>query len=684
MKKRSAEILQKLLENPNEELSLQKLITGFHKTEKTLRNDIQEIMDLIKNQKMDGVLFFDGQVLKFNQLSLINELRRILYGMNFYHYKMSIEERKIYIIITLILEPDFYSMQQLAQEMYVTRNTIIDDCKIVDVYLKQHQLSFVAKSRKGIKIIGNEENITRLLIHIFNDLIPTPLHEKTFFTQVIIKKIGFRYALTTIRFHMEAYMRENNIIFATESFDYIAISIFVLINRIDFVEQITDSAKPVPLDTIGCIVQYVFTQLGYHTIELDKIIAIERIIFQGQLTPQVQSVNDFELYRTIYQFLMAISQEIHIELQSDDLLIKSLMAHIKSMHNWNDVDFEIDDEYRAFEFFRLRQIAEKQFGLLENYLQYTMNRKMKNSIIIHICAALMRNRQNMDPCNVIISCPGGMATSKYLEAQIKNHFNFNVVNTMTIKQIEMAKGQFDNIDFIIATVNIQHCVLPVVVVSPLITLEDINNIQRLTFNKRQSHPQNHDGSPFMAKIYAAYQACDDSQKGYLNQALSKVLDNLVIDAMATNQSMLLKMLALKYIKVVNEPIDWKNAMIKASEDLINDGFFDEDYLSEAINNVEEYGSYIIISPGIALAHGSKTTGVYHDGISLLVANNGIYFDNDECIHLLFFFAQKSDLDYLDLFKDLIKLGSDQRHINTIKNLSNVSDIYQFMAQCLTA
>lgn len=45
MKKRSVEILQRLLKVPHRGLDLNRLMDDYHITEKTLRGDIQEIMD---------------------------------------------------------------------------------------------------------------------------------------------------------------------------------------------------------------------------------------------------------------------------------------------------------------------------------------------------------------------------------------------------------------------------------------------------------------------------------------------------------------------------------------------------------------------------------------------------------------------------------------------------------------
>lgn len=678
MKKRSTEILEKLIQTPHEELSIQKIMGNWHKTEKTLRNDIQEIFDFLHFYKKKSLLYFDGKTLKLTKQDKLDKLIAVFHEMNLYHYKMSLEERKYYIIFVLLTQSKYCSMQQLADEMFVTRHTIIEDCKVVNQYLQEHKIDFIAKSKKGIKIKGEDSNVSLLLIDIFSALLPTLANENSFFFKLLLKKIGFVYSLSAVASCIESYTQENSIIFAIESFQSLAIYIFVLVNRIQHLNCTKDNAhsnKKIPLDTIGFIVQHVLSKLGINDVPHTAIIEIEKTILAGQLTPQIQSINDFELYGVICHFLLEISSEIHIDLQSDDLLIKSLISHVKSMSNWGDDVIDMSEEYSSFEFSELRAIAENKYSILERYLQYALNEKMKSSIIIHICAALLRNRQNLNPYNVIISCPGSMATSKYLEAQIKNHFNFNVIDIMTTKKIEDAKGRFPNVDFIISTVNIQNCELPVVVVSPLIAFEDISKIQRLTFIKKTSKADTWKQHPVLCKVYAIYTSNDQKQISYLNKELSLVLNKLENIIKVQKKSVLLDMLSLKYLTVSKEKLDWRQAMKLASKELINDGFFNEKYLQSAMSTIEEYGAYIIIGRGVALAHGSKTSGVYQDGISLLIAKEGIFFDEGEKVHLLFFFSQKSDLDYLDLFKELMELGKKPHYIDKLLELEDKQEVY---------
>ena len=60
MKKRSTEILRRLLDVPTHALSLQALLTDYHISEKTLRSDVQSILSFIRLQSGESVVAFSG------------------------------------------------------------------------------------------------------------------------------------------------------------------------------------------------------------------------------------------------------------------------------------------------------------------------------------------------------------------------------------------------------------------------------------------------------------------------------------------------------------------------------------------------------------------------------------------------------------------------------------------------
>lgn len=384
------------------------------------------------------------------------------------------------------------------------------------------------------------------------------------------------------------------------------------------------------------MIHYVAEELGYSALGHNGILVMERQILLRNLHPQVQSINDFELYGVICHFLLEIGRVMDVDIQSDDLLVESLISHVKGMNNWNDADYDWDIGYETSgEFPRIRKLAEDKFRILEKYLQCSLTPKMKD--------------------------------------------------TMTTRQVEASKGCFDQVDFVISTVPIQDCVLPVAVVSPLLTVEDINKIQNLAFKQKKTVlPDARSRFPVLSKIYALYDSGDRRKIEYLDRELKQILeDAFYVESKIGKEFALLNMLKIKYIKARDGKMAWREAIKAASEDLIRDGYFDERYVREAIGNVEEYSSYIIVNKGIALAHARKESGVYEDGLSLLVSKDGIMLDEGETVHLLFFFSQKDETDYLDLFKEIIKLGKDQNDVDRIRNLTDGMEIYRTMWEILS-
>ena len=158
---------------------------------------------------------------------------------------------------------------------------------------------------------------------------------------------------------------------------------------------------------------------------------------------------------------------------------------------------------------------------------------------------------------------------------------------------------------------------------------------------------------------------------------------LKMESETAKNSRLLKMLQYKYLKLYQGELEWRDAMHMASEELIRDGYFSQNYVQKAIENVEEYGNYIIVNQGIALAHANKEAGVYQDGLSLLIARDGIQFDEGDRVYLLFFFSQKGETDYLDLFKEVIKLGNHPNDLVKLCNLKTKEEAYHLMLEMLT-
>jgi PTS system ascorbate-specific IIA component len=79
------------------------------------------------------------------------------------------------------------------------------------------------------------------------------------------------------------------------------------------------------------------------------------------------------------------------------------------------------------------------------------------------------------------------------------------------------------------------------------------------------------------------------------------------------------------IRIGADAADWRAAVRRAGESLTASGATTPAYTDEMIATVEELGPYIVIAPGIALAHSRPSPAVLQAGISLVTLARPVEF-----------------------------------------------------------
>ena len=131
------------------------------------------------------------------------------------------------------------------------------------------------------------------------------------------------------------------------------------------------------------------------------------------------------------------------------------------------------------------------------------------------------------------------------------------------------------------------------------------------------------------------------------------------------------------IQITDRPLNWEEAFRLSAGPLIQAGAIEETYVEQAIENVREYGDYVIVSKGVVLVHAQKEYGVHRDCLNLLVAKSGALFEESgETANLIFCFANQGDKKYLDLLRSIIRLGRIEGRIEKICSLGCSEDVYR--------
>lgn len=676
MRKRSTEILEKLILSNSKSMEVKKLITTYRISLKTLRTDVNEINDFLLEAKMSPTKLNEKEKLILLEKDIM-KIQDRLNHMDTYSYKMSREERQIYIIAELLMSQDYITMQNLAKKLNVSRNTILNDFETVKDYCLAFNVNVLMKSSKGIKIECDQKDRNNLLMQIFHDL-EDDYMEKSFFHQLIQRKLGMKISLEMIKEDLREYMEQQHMLVSDRVFSYVSIYLFVILNR--KINKKRRTVEKLTGDTASDNLLNWFADKYEVSINKNDVKDFGRYMKQHDfnISSEQKEINDVELYGIIVYFLQMVGEDIECSLQSDTVLIESLLEHIRTLKNWEDYDFEmpLSDELLIPKEI-LEKTIEKNSIILERYLGYPLTKEMKESIMIHICAAFVRNLEYLNLLEVLIVCPGSMATGKYLEAQVKNYFDFRVAAVIPSRDVEEFLKS-NKIDFVISTVNVRSESVPCVKVQAQLTMNDINAIQNIAFLLGRKENKSENESRYVEQNFL------DVMKTFLEKLDASKRDEFFDEVYAlmetkiqsTGKSILAQMLDPSKIMIKQEKITWEQGILQAADILEKKGCVGSDYGKKAVENVEEYGDYIIISKGIALAHaGKKEAHVYKDGLSLVMCPEGIEFTEGNIVYLVFCFAVAEEKDYLKLFQEIIALGKTQKKMKDILQQKNVVSLY---------
>ncbi|NBR65143.1 MAG: PTS sugar transporter subunit IIA [Micrococcales bacterium] len=113
--------------------------------------------------------------------------------------------------------------------------------------------------------------------------------------------------------------------------------------------------------------------------------------------------------------------------------------------------------------------------------------------------------------------------------------------------------------------------------------------------------------------------------------------------------------------------DWLECFKLAGKALVDSHRVTETYIHEMISAFEELGPYMVIAPGIALAHGRPSAAVIETGLSLITLKEPVAFgsESNDPVRLVIGLAAVDHDSHLDLMAALSQILMDETKVNIL-------------------
>lgn len=636
MKKRTQEILLEIIKN--DDTTISNLAEKFNVSQRTIRNDLNSINDfLIINELSPISLINNGRIEKKDDIKVAYEL---ISDKDLYTYKLSKEERKIMISILLIESSEYITLSKIADTLYVSRATIINDLNNVKEYLKSGNLTVLSHANKGLRVEGFESDKRNFLLKAilsdkdYKNLIYSVNKENVLMDSEMDK---IHKIINEQEHYHETYLTDSSY---NKLKNYIMISISRL-RRGEMIEHqdiICEETHSMAKDILKYISQY----CNVMTTADEEAYLSKFLNGLKYLKKEKENSNEsmVKIQFITRQFVEGVSHDLKINLNDDYDFYLSLSNHLESIFrakNYNFLQNEFIDEVVSKNP-DIVAATNKNIDVIEKYAQRKISDIEIAYITIHICAAIERKKKQEIAFHVILVCNGGVGTSQLLQAKLKTHYNFQIVDIVSAHDENNIISK--NADLIISTVPLKNADIDHVIVSPLFTDEDYirvgSKIDEIRSNRNipaRLEKKEITSKGLINRLKTVFMEYDEEIPiGLKDRIVEEILDYFddeEHEKVDYTSPYLHHFLNSNHIELDIECEDWRDAIKKSAQKLLDEGYIENRYIDAMIENIEENGPYVVISPGFALPHYGVGYGSKNVGMNLIRLKKPIMFGDDE-------------------------------------------------------
>jgi PTS system ascorbate-specific IIA component len=127
--------------------------------------------------------------------------------------------------------------------------------------------------------------------------------------------------------------------------------------------------------------------------------------------------------------------------------------------------------------------------------------------------------------------------------------------------------------------------------------------------------------------------------------------------------------------------NWKQAIELAGEALVTSQRTTTQYTEAMVQAFEELGPYMVIAPGIALAHARPSEAVLGTGLSLITLSEPVVFGSEanDPVRLVIGLAAVDHDSHIDLMAALSDILMDVMKVNMLLQAENVEQVRDLLS-----
>ena len=660
--------------------NIKSLAKSLELAERTIRYELEKIDDYLLSRNMKPLERTFGGNIFFEEYENFTQQADNLPSESM----MDTHERRNYIFFKALFKEKI-NLTKLCEELDISRTTIKNDVKYLREELSKNNISLRAY-QEGLILEGTENDIRREQLKFLKRYSNSMFYDTSQIrtkTEKIIEEYMKNVDFKVIKSFIDNVQKKMNKVISDEAYNIIAVYLIITVLRIKkekFLEEIGNQNFLADTEEFRCINS--FKDILEKKFEIkfchNEILQITDYFLGSHTYNFEQSYykNWIEIEILVKKFIAAFNKNIHTDLSKDRILFKEIINHIKPtlyriknrIKLENSIYAEVLNSYP-----NIFYLTKKAIKDIENYLGVEFSDDETAFLAIYFKGAIDRNKfKEKDLKRVLVVCAHGYGTSKLLVQQLNEIYTINVVQTIPRYMLEKTLEE-ERVDLIISTINIENKIdIPVVKVNSVLTQEDIAALDKYELSRQKKRF-------FLSEILNIIERnCVIENKEELIEDLNGYFENKLVDDTEQNDLRLSDILTEENILLNQSSETWEEAVIKGGEILLHNGYVSKKYVDSLAENIKKYGSYVVISEGIALPHSKTDNAVLKTGMSLVTLKEPVIFPGDKKVSIILSFSSFDMNEHFTALSDLNELIFGHEFFENIMKAKYPKDVIRYI------
>lgn len=476
MSKRELKIANKLL-TIKSSVKIKELSEEFNVGIRTIKYDLKNIRDyFIQNNIKSCSSSNKGIWVECSEQVRINMIKKLAH-MNKEDVFFNQEDRIPKILFELLSTNNYITANYLAEQLEVSRNTILTDLDLVDILLDDNRLTLIRKQREGYKIKGAEIDIRTFYevliqkkitpVDVYNIFNKIKLKQKDIGLKIFLPKDLQKFCFIIERYIIIFYENNKNYFLSKDDMMPMIIRLIISFTRVSLINYL-DMPKEIHKNNFYSEFQICFENL-FKECNLPSLDA-EMLYLGGGF----YNFNNIDISSLTSILIQDVSKHEDFPYYEDATLHSRIISHLTlsfstpSSNNYENPFIEgiIKNHYSLFD-------------CIKNICRKHINNNLNDSFISYLVLHFLVSQKNIfsnKKYSAIFVCATGRGAAKLINRMIESEIpEIKMLKHCSLLELDAVLKELTP-DIIISAFSIESQI-PVFVVNSIPTKGNINSIK---------------------------------------------------------------------------------------------------------------------------------------------------------------------------------------------------------------